>query len=501
MGQGGVLQFTLGLEVYDFLSKVGVSSAAISGLTGIGESLHRTFEKVFQAFERGAALEHLSRRTGESAGNLYRLQAAIQACGGSAEGLPQMLFLMQKALGGVSEMGESTADVFHKLHLNISELKRAGPAEALGQIVERLSGLSQDSAAKASSMIFGRMGSGMAVQMSRSPQEFREAFADAARQADIFERAGAAFARIERTIGAIKREFTGFWAGLAEGAAPAVQSILDWLRKIDLTSIGQRIGKVIGAISEAISSGEGTGLFVEAFQAAFEQIGNYGMRTFNGLFAAFITRLNQVASEMPQIFGVIGPGIVAVLNGFTKNWIAETESSLGEMAESLGAKNIAMRLFGAASGLAGSSAAESAAAAEHAKTGLMGILARSAGDVGQMGAAFQAGWGAIGSPFGNDATARLQAHLASLMGRLGGATGPMAGAGGEQDVSFGAGLTHRTEGNVFEKMGFVMGGGGGPMQGVERNTARSADLLADIRAALVDKPGIEVQDTSQHAVM
>src|ERR1035441_9010524 len=120
---GGVLQFTLGLEVAQFLSAVDLSAGKILSLAGVGEMLHKAMEKVFQSFEQGAALEHLSRRTGETAGNLYRLQAGLEACGVSAESLPSMLFLMQKSLGGVSEMGESTADVFHKLGLNIAELK------------------------------------------------------------------------------------------------------------------------------------------------------------------------------------------------------------------------------------------------------------------------------------------------------------------------------------------------------------------------------------------
>src|ERR1017187_5019079 len=126
---GGVLQFTLGLEVSDFLSKAGISSTAITGLAGAGEMLHKAMEKVFQSFEQGAALDHLSKRTGESAGKLYQLQEAMKACGVSAESLPQMLFQMQKALGGVSEMGEDTAGVFHKMHLSIGDLKSAGPAE------------------------------------------------------------------------------------------------------------------------------------------------------------------------------------------------------------------------------------------------------------------------------------------------------------------------------------------------------------------------------------
>src|ERR1039457_1315694 len=103
MAGGGVLQFTLGLEVHQFLSNLGLAHGQIISLAAVGEALHKVMEKMFASCERGAELEHLSKRTGESTGNLYRLQAAMGACGASAESLPQLLFLMQKSLGGVSE--------------------------------------------------------------------------------------------------------------------------------------------------------------------------------------------------------------------------------------------------------------------------------------------------------------------------------------------------------------------------------------------------------------
>jgi hypothetical protein len=481
----GVLQFTLGLETADFLNEAGISSAAITALAGAGEALHKVLENVFKAFEQGAALEHLSKRTGESAGKLYQLEEAFKACGGSAESLPTMLYQMQKALGGVSEMGESTADVFHKLGLDVNELKKAGPAEALGKIMERMGGLSQDSAAKASSMIFGRMGGGQAVQMSRSSQEFREAFADAARQADIFDRAGAAFAKIKRTIQGIKREFVGFWAGLAEGAAPAVQMILDWLKKIDLTSMGQKIGAVLGEITEAFGSGEITALIVEGFQAAFEQVGNYAMRMFNGVCAAFLTRLGQVASEMPELFGVLAPAITATLTTSLKLFAANLLSTLGDLAATLGAKGTAMGLFGSASKLAGSGRDDADKAEKTAKGGINNLIKTAVADTGEMADAFKSAWVETGSPLGNDATANLQAHLANLGSRLGSATSGGKRGGGESDVDFGKGLTHRAEGNVFEKMGFNMGGAGGPIQDVVKNTARTADAIDQLREVIL----------------
>jgi hypothetical protein len=500
----GVLEFTLGLQASEFLSGLGLAQGHILSLAGAGEMLHKAFEKVFQAFEQGAALEHLSRRTGETVGNFYRLQQGLQAAGASAESLPSMLFMMQKSLGGVSEMGESTADVFHKLGLNISELKRLGPAEAFGKIMERMGTMSQESAVKASSMIFGRMGAGTAVQVSRSSSEFGQEFKDAARQAEIFERAGAAFAKIQRTILNIKDEIAGFWAGIAEGAAPAVQTVLDWLRKIDLTSIGTRIGKVLGAITEAIASGEGTALLKESFEAAFEQIGNYAMRMFNGVFAVLVTRITQVAAEMPKIFGVIAPGITAALTGSIKTFAGEMLLTLSNAAQALGQNKLAMTLARSGADVAASSSRGSDEAAAKAKSGLNEILMGTVADMGELGSAFKGAWNDTGSPFGTDSTAKLQAHLGKLMARVGTAGSSEGARASDEDVNFGKGLTHRTEGNAFEKMGFVMGGGGGPIQDVVKNTARTADAIDQLREVIEynNSHGLDrVQPGMDHAVL
>ena len=493
---GGVLQFTLGLEVSDFLSKAGISSTAITGLAGAGEMLHKAMEKVFQSFEQGAALEHLSKRTGESAGKLYQLQEAMKACGVSAESLPQMLFQMQKALGGVSEMGEDTAGVFHKLHLSIGDLKSAGPAEALGHILERLSKLSPDSAAKASSMIFGRMGAGQAVQMSRSPNEFREAFADAGRQASIFKRAVAAFAEIARTIGAIKREITGFWAGIAEGAAPAVQSILNWLRKINLTGLGQQIGTWIRALTESFSSGGFVELISLSLQAGFEQGGFYGMK-FIATFAAGLAAAlpEAIAAGFQASAGILesfGEGLYKTLYSAEMRIAGKAIANLSDpnYRGKLSPEERASRIkqYQGILDSAEQNFNDQVAGGRERRGALIASATRNIGAAMREG---MAGAGATWASFGpapTEQSSALQAKINQILSRLGRTSAAGAGAVGTEDIDFGHGLTHRTEGNVFEKMGFVMGGGGGPMHDVARNTANPVDVLNRILGAVTGNP-------------
>ena len=47
----------------EFLHKIGLSSQAIIGLEKVGEALKLTMEKTWGVFQRGTALEPLSKRT------------------------------------------------------------------------------------------------------------------------------------------------------------------------------------------------------------------------------------------------------------------------------------------------------------------------------------------------------------------------------------------------------------------------------------------------------
>ncbi len=472
----GVLEFTLGLQVSDFLSKVGISSSAITSLTAVGETLHRMFEGVFSAIEQSSSLEHLSRRSGETAGNLFRLQQGLEAAGVSAGELPNMLFLMQKALGGVSETGESTVDVFHKLGLNIANLKRQGPAEAFGAIIASFSGLSQDSATKASSLIFGRMGAGSAVQLSRSAQEFREAFADSAKQGGIFQRIAKDADRLHDTLLGVKREVTGLFAGLAEGALPAIQAIGDKLNHLNLTQLGLNLGEQIMAAFEAVR---------------LDRFGEY-----------FKLTLQSATFDVANLFGKMLQDALDHKAG--EPGFAEKSLNLGRMGIGLAGGGLhsligeIMGPLGAVDQHTGQSQIMSAMMAGRKTFGWAQSFMGALGDIGEAGEAGAMGAGA------NPYTAQLSKLVAALATSAAARNPADAGPGdrgGGRDINFGGGLIHRTEGNAFEKMGFAMGGAGGPVQDTARNTGRMVDLLMDIRGGLVNTHGQSDYTANAHAPM
>lgn len=192
----GVLQFTLGLETADFLSKLHLTSGQILSLATVGKGLEGVYQGVAKEFERGIGLEQLSKRTGQSITSLFEIQRGFEAAGLSADNVGGALFRMQRALAGVNEFGQKTSDTFGSIGLNIAELKKMDAAGQMSAIFASLNKLNQADAAKTASRLFGRGEGANMLQLARSAQEVNEAMKSAAGEGAFFERNAAAFDRM-----------------------------------------------------------------------------------------------------------------------------------------------------------------------------------------------------------------------------------------------------------------------------------------------------------------
>jgi hypothetical protein len=285
----GMLSFALGLNAGAFTGALAnaegklkgfIGSAlklpgvgtAIAGLLGSVGSTAAVVAGVMDAIDKGAELEHLSKRTGVAVEDLYRLEKGFKAAGLSAEDVSPALFLMQKALGGINEMGESTVDMFQRMGLDITALKSMKGPEQLKAVLGAINKLNQEGAAKAASTIFGRNQAGNMIQLARSTEEFSAGMNKSAEQAKIFARNAAAFEKVERSLGQLKSKTAGLFAGLAEGLAPALQTVLDFLNQIDLTKVGEQLGRIFTAFIQAFKEGKLVDLIVATFKMAFDAV-------------------------------------------------------------------------------------------------------------------------------------------------------------------------------------------------------------------------------------
>lgn len=461
----GALEFTLGLQVNKFLEGLGLSAGHLLSFAGVVEGVNRVLENMWRQVEKGAALNDLSKRTGESVSTLYQLQKGFAAAGANAEDVGGMLFVMQKALGGVNELGQSTEDVFSRLGLSLADLKKQNAAAQFTSILQALSGLSQEDAAKAASSIFVRGGAAQVVQMSRSLEEVREAMARGAADGRNYERVAEAFDTLEKTVGRIKGKLEPLWLSLAERALPAMQAISNIIDQLDLKKGIWNIfadGKLSTLISLSLQAG---------FETAVEWFGKALTAVIAGAQAALTTIFSRDYGTMLKE-GIGGRQQLGVASWQTEQARALREQALKLPADDPRRQDLARRAMALSNEAAG------------ARDSGMAAVNRAAGAADNVSKAFADGLAKAlkeGGAYGMGTSARdaLTAFFKANGGT--GAETPQPTAkipstGIFEDLGKEA---KPTAGTMLEKLGFVMGGGYDNPLPYHRKTADNTSRLCE----------------------
>lgn len=511
----GVLQFSLGLTAGGFLgvldkatSKVGGFSRAALSLPGLGAALGGTIASigslqavvagVFNAIEKGAALEHLSKRTSTSVADLFELQKGFKAVGLSADDVGPMIFKLQKSLGGVNEYGEDTRSVFFRMGLSLDQLKKMNAPAQITAITKALGNLNEEGAAAAAGAIFGREGAGNMVQLAHSTGDFAAAMVKAQHDAQTFERNAETFRHLSYSLDVLKNKTATLFAGMAEGAAPAIQSIVDSLNQIDLSGVGEQIGKVFTAFTQAFREGKISDLialsittgFQMALAAApvlFEKLGLLILRIFETPLEYLQAGMTYVVEKAMEGFGKLEDIFRKIVNILS----AGIEYGLQKMIEGL-AKipklNKALGIEGFKADSFDDILAEKNAANPKGDRFKADSFSDIMSDEKKNGLKFNVGSGDFGlDDISADADARwkemkekLKNLSVPLMNFVDGlvARAPKVKGAGSPNTNKGLDLTttktnYKPEATPFEKMGFVMGGAVSVMK-------RSEDLLSQI---------------------
>lgn len=347
MASNNTLQFALGLSTGSFLgslksaggaakSMMGslLSSAglgvAVGGLFSGFTSLGSAVEKTFAQIEKGAALAELSRRTGESVATLFTLQKGMKAVGVESESLPLMIQQINKALGGTNEMGEPTGKIFESIGLSIEELNGMDAAGKINAISTALNKLATASATFAAGKILSRGNPGNMLQIARSGEEFAAAMKKAGPAALQAQRTAEAFNRLSTGMRQISTKADSFFAGIAEGAAPGIQAIVNALNKINLSGIGLKVGKVIGVILGSIQAGNFTEVISSAIAAGFEQGGNQAVRIWTGMMSVLGVLM---ARGVPEIAARAGAALKVLAMNINRNSMISSAVRFGLEAD------------------------------------------------------------------------------------------------------------------------------------------------------------------------
>ncbi len=220
-----VLEFSLGIEISEFLRNIGVASSATLSLASIAETVGMGFEHLNDAINEGAALRGLSSATGESVARLYQFRQGLEAIGGQTESLPMFFMEVQKALSGVNELGQRTDILFTQLGLSLANLRAMDTIDALTTMAGALSKLNPNQAAGVAEQLFGRFQAQSILQMMRNMPLFSSASGESANTGALLQKFADSFELVKKDAAEIESDFLGIWVSIAGNITPSLDQL------------------------------------------------------------------------------------------------------------------------------------------------------------------------------------------------------------------------------------------------------------------------------------
>lgn len=217
--------------------------------------------------ELGSELQRLKVRLGLTIPEIIALRKALKEFTGDAEGAGTVITMMQKSIVEAAEKGGPAEKAFDDLKLSVAELSTKTPGEQFRIIGEAIGSI--ENPAKRSQLamdIFGRTGKEI-VGLFADKEKFAAAFTKQSDFSKVMARSSETFHQVETAIGQIGKKGLQVMAGVLDQVAPLFDGFLTRLAKIDLTSIGLKIGAFVGLTFDTIKEGklpELIGLLIEA---------------------------------------------------------------------------------------------------------------------------------------------------------------------------------------------------------------------------------------------
>jgi len=196
------------------LGGVGLSAGAV--FAGIGAAMKT-------AIDAGGELNDMMARTGAKGRDLVILQQMFKNAGMEAGQVPQSLNKMQKALAGVNEDGEQTANAFNKIGLNIHDLQQMDAVGAFRAIGEKIAGIESPAQRTAAAMeIFGRSGGELLAVMTDG-SAWQAARDQVGTYGDKLAGSAERFDAIGDSVANLQNLFKSFGVTIANQVAPALE--------------------------------------------------------------------------------------------------------------------------------------------------------------------------------------------------------------------------------------------------------------------------------------
>lgn len=220
----------IGASVAKSMLPVMVALAPILGGAAIGAGIKN-------ATDLGGRLSDVSSQTGDLVKHLHVLEQQLADNGLASGDLGKNINKMQDALGQ-KDGQKALVD----LGLEFARIKALAPTGQFISIGRALNKISDPAKKTQLAMdLFGKAG-GKLLTVFADPA-FGTGSGNLLKQAELLDKNAAIFDSVSDRLGRMGNVFRGFFLGIAEQVAPALDSILEQFEKTDLVGMGRAFGK------------------------------------------------------------------------------------------------------------------------------------------------------------------------------------------------------------------------------------------------------------------
>jgi hypothetical protein len=275
----------------------------------------------------GSDLSDVAARTNISVRSLAIMRQAFQDAGVGADRVSQSIALMQRQLAEAATSGTGpAADAISRLGLNIEELMALAPDEQFRLLAQRIGSVEDPAIRTGIAMdIFGRSGNDL-VTLFKDAGAFEKAEQRLGALPDVLERNAATLDAISDSIANLPNRSRQLFAGVTDQIGGLLQRVLEGIERIDLTSLGQRIGAFVNVAIEQWRSGRFAEFIGLTIEAGFE-IG----------FNAARNQINQLQEWFgsPRFWAFLGNASITFINGVAKALTSALELPLQLIAAAI----------------------------------------------------------------------------------------------------------------------------------------------------------------------
>lgn len=252
-------------------SKLAGVSAVLAGAAGLG-SLTSAAAHVAKL---GDELQDLAARTGLPAKAAMILGQAFKDSGVPAEALGSSVGKLQKAIYEAATQGGAASAAFQDMGLSAKDLMQLSPEDQFQAVSKAIAGI-DDPTKRAAMAIsaFGKSGTELLplFQDGGAIDNAKEAMGQLP---EIMARNLPVLGSISDRIERLPLKSQQLFAGIADQMAPAIDNILGAIEKIDLTSVGQKIGAFFNLGIESFRNGTFLEFYTLVLEAGNEKVYQY----------------------------------------------------------------------------------------------------------------------------------------------------------------------------------------------------------------------------------